>query len=229
MRLDPVGPFIYPGGNVIQRLTLRMFADYKVTGRENVPRSGPLIIVANHQSNFDPPLLGASVPRRIWFLAKDTMFNNPAYRWFLTSYGAFPLDREGTDIRAYRWAISKLQQSGTLALFPEGTRSKGALQKAHPGVVRFALKSQASLLPVGITGTEHLGTWARSVYPTGRIRVNIGPVFSLPPIAGRPSPEVLESLTDTIMGHIVDLLPERYHGVYGATRQAVPTAPDPGE
>ena len=229
MGLDPVGPFIYPVGNVIQRLTLRMFADYKVAGRENVPRSGPLIIVANHQSNFDPPLLGASVPRRIRFLAKDTIFSNPAFHWFLTSYGAFPLDRDGTDIRAYRWAFSTLQNGGTLALFPEGTRSRGELQRARTEVVRFASKLQAPLLPVGIAGTEHLRTWARAVNPTGRIRVKIGPVFSLPPIAGRPSPEVLGSLTDTIMGHIVDLLPERYHGVYGATREAVPTGPGPGE
>ena len=218
--------FVYPAGNVVQRMTLRLFADYKVIGEENVPWMGPLIIVANHQSNLDPPLLGASVPRRIWFLAKDSMFRGPLAQWFLRSYGAFPLDREGVDVRAYRWVLNQLERGEAVAVFPEGTRRKGAMQKAHNGVVRLALKAQAPLLPVGITGTERLGTWLRVLNPTGKIRVNIGPVFSLPSIEGRLSTEVLESLTDMIMHRIAALLPDSYQGVYRPTRGTAAAAPD---
>ena len=220
--------FIYPVGNFLQRITLRLFADYKVTGRENVPPTGPLIIVANHQSNFDPPLLGASVPRRTWFLAKDTIFRGPLAHWFMRSYGAFPVNRAGGDVRAYRWVLNQLGKGEAVVIFPEGTRNNGALQKAVPGIVRFALKAQAPLLPVGITGTERLGTWLRVFNPTGRLRVNIGPVFSIPSVQGRPSTEDLESLTDMIMYRIADLLPEEYRGVYGAkpdTVHARATAP----
>ncbi len=209
---------LYSAANITQRFTLRLFSDYRVEGRENVPPMGPLLVVSNHMSNMDPPLLGVSLPRRTWFLAKDNMFRGRGRRlkhWFLTSYGAFPLNREGADVRAYRWALSKLEQDGTLVVFPEGTRSRGAMRKGLPGVVRLALKTQAPMIPVAITGSEHLGTWARVFNPTGTIRIKIGTVFSLPSVEGKLSPEVLDSLTETVMRRIAALLPEGYRGVYG--------------
>ena len=172
---------VRPVGNFLQRITLRLFADYKVVGCENVPPSGPLIIVANHQSNFDPPLLGAIIPRRIWFLAKDAIFKGPIAYWFLRSYGAFPLNRDQADIRAFRWVLEQLEQGDAVVIFPEGTRSKGALQKAHPGVVRLALKAQAPLLPVGITGTERLGSVVASPQSHGKDKGQHRTGF-LPPI-----------------------------------------------
>jgi len=209
---------LYTGCNVLQRMTLRMFADYSAEGVEHVPPMGPLIVVANHQSNIDPPLLASSLPRRIRFLAKDTLFSGRITRWFLRSYGAFPLNREGSDLRAFRWALSELQRGQVLALFPEGTRSPGAMRKAQSGVVQLALRSQASLLPVGITGTEGIGHWLRVLNPTGTMRVRIGTAFSLPPIDGRPTKEVLDSMTDMVMRRVAALLPENYHGFYGTRR-----------
>ncbi len=208
---------VYDVCNLAQRISLRLFADYKVEGKENVPPMGRLIIVANHQSNLDPALLGASLSRRIWFLAKDGMFSNWLVNWFLNSYGAFPLDRQSSDMRAYRWALGKLERDQALVVFPEGTRSKGSMNKAIPGVARLALKTGAPILPVGIVGTEHMGHWMRVVNPTGIIRVNVGNTFSLPSMDGRPSPAVLESLTDMIMQRVAALLPERYRGVYAIT------------
>ena len=73
---------------------MRLFADWQVNGAENVPPMGPLIIIANHQSNFDPPLLSASIPRRVYFLAKSNLFMGHVITWFLSSYGAFPVNRE---------------------------------------------------------------------------------------------------------------------------------------
>ena len=217
---------IYPVSNVLQRFTLRLFADYKVMGRENVPPMGPLIIVANHQSNIDPPLLAASLPRRIRFLAKDTIFRPAIADWFLRSYGAFPLNREAVDVRAIRWVMSQLDHGEAVAVFPEGTRSKGSLQKGLPGVVQLALKADVPLLPVGITGSERMGSCTRVFNPTGRIRINIGTVFSLPSIEGRLNTEVIESLTDSIMRRIADLLPESYRGVYSAGPDNVRAARD---
>ena len=208
--------WLYATCNVTQRFTLRAFADWKVTGRENVPSMGPLVVVANHLSNLDPPLLGASLPRRIRFLAKDTLFvGGPLVRWFLGSYGAFPVNRDGVDVRAYRWALNLLNNDGALVVFPEGTRSKnGQMQKAKPGVVGLVRRTNASILPVAITGTERMGTWMRAVNPTGRIRVRIGEVFSLPDIEGRLSKEVTESLNTMIMQRVAELLPEEYRGEY---------------
>jgi 1-acyl-sn-glycerol-3-phosphate acyltransferase len=206
--------FVYPVSNYLQSLTLRAFADWQVTGRENVPPLGPLIIVANHQSNIDPPLLSTSIPRRITFLAKKGIFKGPVASWYLRSYGAFPLDREGFDIRAYRWALSQLERSQAIVIFPEGTRSRGGMKKARPGVAKLALMTQASLLPVGITGTARLGSILRVFNPTGKIRVNIGMPFSIPTIEGKPGDEVVNSLADMIMQRVALQLPATHQGVY---------------
>ena len=215
--------FVNPITGFLQRLTLRAFADWQVVGRENVPPVGPLVVVANHLSNFDPPLLSASIPRRTRFLAKKGMFKGPFANWFLRAYGAFPLDREGADVSAYRWVLNQLGHDEVIVFFPEGTRNKGGMKKAHPGVARLALKSQAALLPVGITGTERLGSYLRVVNPTGKLRVNIGTAFTIPFIEGSPSREVLDSITDMIMQRVAALLPASYQGVYRIkTREAAP-------
>lgn len=208
----------------LQRLVLRLFADWKVDGVENVPPMGALIIIANHQSNIDPPLLSASLPRRIYFLAKASLFIGHPVTWFLNSYGAFPVNRDGGDVRAYRWIMGQLRAGKPVVLFPEGTRSRGGLSKAKPGIAQIALQSQASILPVGIEGSERLGTWMRVFNPTGRLRVNIGPVFSIPPIEGKPSKELLDSITDMIMQRVALQLDSRYRGVYGAAGDAVGAA-----
>lgn len=215
--------WLYHTCNTIQRFTLRTFSDWEVIGRENVPSMGPLIIVANHLSNLDPSLLGASLPRRIRFLAKDTLFvGGPLVRWFLGSYGAFPVNRDGVDVRAYRWALNQLDNDGALVVFPEGTRSRTSqLQKAKPGAVGLVLKTRAPVLPVAITGTERMGTWLRAVNPTGQIRVRIGEVFSLPDIEGRPNKEVVESLNTMIMHRVAELLPEGYRGAYSEVAQPI--------
>ena len=205
---------IPPTARFLQRVTLRLFADLEVIDSENVPPFGPLIIVANHQSNLDPPMIVSTVPRRVRFLAKRDIFKGPIVSWLLRQYGAYPLNREGADPRAYRWALDQLNRDQAIVIFPEGTRNPGSMKKALSGVAQLALKSEAPLLPVGITGTERMGTWLRVVNPTGRLRVKFGMAFSLPSITGRPNREVLESLTGTIMGRIAEQLPPDYHGVY---------------
>ena len=222
---------INPICNYLESVFLTILADWHVEGRENVPPMGPLIIVANHQSNFDPPLLSTSIPRRTWFLAKDGMFRGPLLTWFLRHYGAFPVNREGADIAAYRWTLGRLERGQAVVVLPEGTRNRGGMKKAHPGVVRLALKSGAPLLPVGITGTERFGTWARIFTPTGRIRVKIGRVFTLPDVEGTPSRQVMDLLIDAIMERIAALLPPVYQGVYrlrGQEADEVPAQPVSG-
>ena len=105
--------------SIAQRATLRLFSDWSVHGEENVPPMGPLIVVANHVSNFDPPLVSASFPRRIWFLAKKELFKGPG-KWFFTAYGAHPVNRSATDPTAYRWALEKLATDQCVMIFPGG-------------------------------------------------------------------------------------------------------------
>ena len=212
-----ITPIVRPICTAAQRLTLRLFADLEVSGEENLPTTGPLIIVANHQSNIDPPLLAAVLKRHTWFLAKAGIFWGPIVRWFLGSWGAFPLNRTEGDVRALRWILRKLESGGAVVLFPEGTRNPGAMRRARPGVVQLAMRTQTPLLPVGITGTEHLNNVTRVFNPTVKLRVRIGEPFTLPAPEGKPTDEELGSLTDLVMGHIADLLPESHRGVYART------------
>ncbi|MQG69552.1 MAG: 1-acyl-sn-glycerol-3-phosphate acyltransferase [SAR202 cluster bacterium] len=205
---------VYPLCNFLQKGTLRIFGDWKVTGAENVPPTGPLVIVANHMSNMDPSLLAVSISRRIRFLAKDGLFKLRVAEWFLRSYGAFPVNREGVDVSAYRWTLDQIKSGGVIVLFPEGTRNHGRLIQAKSGVANLVMRTKAPILPVGITGTERLGSIFRVLNPTGRIRVNIGEPFSLPDNEGKPGKDVMESMMTMVMHKITDLLPEEYHGVY---------------
>ncbi len=206
--------WVYKLCNFIQRSTLRLFADHEVAGRENVPTTGALIIVANHLGNVDPSMLVSSIPRRVYFLAKSGLFRGAFPKWFLARYGAFPINREGTDVRAYRWVVDQLKNDMAVVLFPEGTRSPGGMREAKQGVAQIALRSGTPILPVGITGTESMGSWARVFFPTGVIRVRIGKAFRLPETQGKPTREDLDSMTHLIMGKVAELLPEQDHGVY---------------
>ena len=93
------------------------------------------------------------------------------------------------------------------------------MREALPGVALIALKSQAPILPIGITGTGRMGPLWRIAYPTGHIKVTIGQVFSLPSLEGRVKRAQLETLTTMIFQRVAALLPESYRGVYGGNRQ----------
>ncbi|MBI4337766.1 MAG: 1-acyl-sn-glycerol-3-phosphate acyltransferase [Chloroflexi bacterium] len=204
----------YSVSNFLLKGALRAFAHWEVEGRENVPPFGPLIVVANHQSNLDPPLLGVSIPRRLRYMAKRKLFKS-LFGTFLRAYGAMPLDLDGRDVAALRGALHLLSCDGALVLFPEGHRYPGqGMHRASPGVAYLALKSQAPVLPVGITGTERIGPIWRVVFPTGHLRVRIGQAFTLPAIEGKLPRQQLEALTTMIMQRVAALLPPQYQGVY---------------
>lgn len=205
----------YKACNTALRGTLALFCDYKVEGRENVPRSGPLLIVGNHQSNMDPPIVAVSVPRNSRFLAKDGLFRFLPAALFMRAYGAHPVRRDQVDFRAYQWVLGRLElPNGVVTMFPEGTRSPGKMRRARPGIASLAIKSGVPILPVGICGTETFGTYLRVLYPKGRIRVSIGKPFRLVPLPGPASKQVLEEITTEIMGRIAMLIPDSYHGHY---------------
>lgn len=215
---------VYTISNIMMKGVLRAFAHWRVEGRENVPFHGPLIVVSNHLSNVDPPLLACSLPRRLHYLAKRNLFK-PIVGVFLRAYGVHPLNLDGRDIGAIRWAQRCLKRDGAVVLFPESHRNpfKG-MQKGLPGAALLALWSQAPILPVGITGTERLGPLWRVAFPTGEITVRIGRPFSFPPVEGRVAKAQVQSLADMIMFRVAELLPERYRGIYQFKENPAPPA-----
>ena len=205
---------VYSVCNAAFRGVLGAFADWHVYGRENVPQGEPFLVISNHQSSIDPPLIGASLGRQAKFLAKGSLFRNPLLGAFLRSYGAFPLKRDGTDLEGSMWALGRLKAGEPLVLFPEGSRSSGGMKRALPGAAFLALKAGVPIVPAGITGSDRLGPIWRIVVPTGRITVTFGQAFMLPAEKGRPDRDQLESLTQLMMGRVAALLPLQYRGVY---------------
>ncbi len=208
----------YASGVSLAKLCFSAFAKWEVEAKESVPPRGPLIVVSNHLSNADPPFLVASIPRRLHFMGKRSLFANPVASSFLTAVGVHPLDRDSVGVDAIRWNLELLKRDAAIALFPEGTRSGGeGMKKAHPGVAYLAAKSQAPILPVAITGTEKVGGYWQIPFPLCHVKIRIGQPFSLPVMEGKLSRPILEHLTDMIMQRIADMLPEGYRGVYGPT------------
>lgn len=208
--------FIHRLSNRAIRVTLALFSDYAVEGRDNLPAEGPLLVVANHQSNMDPPILATALRRDTRFLAKDAIFTSvtPIGRWFLRAYGAQPLRRGGMDLSALRWAMAELKRpKTTLAIFPEGTRNPGAMKEVHPGIVTLAARADATILPVGMTGVEEMRSVARVFKPKGTIRVRIGRPFRLNS-AGKLTKSETERAASEIMGRVAALLPRSYRGYY---------------
>ena len=208
-------PWFYYVARVIVRGLLKLLTHCQVKGRENIPSQGPLLIVANHLSLADPPLLGVSLSREVIFMAKKELFRFRLIGYFIGSLGAFSVHRGRLDRKAMRQAYQVLADGLALVLFPEGTRShSGQLRPAFSGPALIAMRSGAPILPVGIIGTEKIRgvTW---LLRRPQITVNIGQSFYLPTVSSRLTKAELAELTNSIMGHIAELLPLKYRGDYG--------------
>ena len=138
----------YVIGNIIFRVIFR----FKVTGKNNIPKEGRVVICSNHTSNFDPLILALALPRQVHYMAKKELFSNAFLKWLLISLGAFPVDREAADLSAIRTSMKILQNEEMLGIFPEGTRVYGEnLELAKPGVALIAIKGKAPVFPVFIS------------------------------------------------------------------------------
>jgi len=204
----------YPVATATMKALLSSLTHWEVKGRENVPRNGHLIVVANHLSMIDPPLLSASIPRRIFFMAKEELFRSRG-RAFVRWFGAFPVRRGRLDRRAIRQAMKILERGQTLGMFPEGRRSLNQqMEKAEFGVAMIAIRSGAPILPIGICGSENVKDIG-FIWQRPEIAVTIGQPFSLLRNEGKLTREQLVEATNLIMGRVAEVLPPGYRGIWG--------------
>ncbi|WP_371370841.1 lysophospholipid acyltransferase family protein [Sporomusa aerivorans] len=179
---------------------------WKVSGVENIPAGG-VIIAANHISLWDPPLVGAAIPRRIHYMAKEELFAHPLFSWIITKLGAFPVKRGSADRTAIRTALTLLENGSVLGIFPEGTRSKdGKLGAPEPGLALLARKAGVPVVPAAIIGTN-------LVFKKGHWLPRFQVIFGKPLHFSRDdsAKESLEGLSIRVMTEIGRLLSEANH------------------
>lgn len=147
----------------------------RVTGRENIPATGGVLLVSNHQSHLDPPFVGIGCPRHVNFLARQSLFRFAPFRWLITSLGVIPLDRKGMGISGLKESLRRLKRGEIMAIFPEGARSSdGRIGRFMPGFAALAVRSGTAILPAAIDGAYR--AWPRQqTFPGwGRVRVHYG-------------------------------------------------------
>ncbi len=138
---------------------------------DNVPASGPVILAANHFSNFDHFLVGAWLRRKIRFMAKSQIFGNPVMDVVYNHGGVFPIRRGHADAEAFETVHAIMRRGGCLMIYCEGGRSRtGELGEPRPGVGRVALETGAPVVPVAIHGSSGIRRWRRGVFPKVTIR-----------------------------------------------------------
>ena len=129
----------------------------KIEGRENMPKEGPVILAANHLSNWDPPLLATFLSRPVSYMAKQELFFNAVADYILRCCHSFPVKRGAADRGAIKAALAELKKGNCLGVFPQGTRSRhGERKKAEPGVALLAALAKAPVVPAAIIGTDHV-------------------------------------------------------------------------
>ncbi len=199
-------------------MLLFLLSRWEVKGKENVPREGPFLVVANHMTNIDPPMLSVSLGRYAMIMATEGLFRTKLSNYFMRGLGAFPVRRERMQREVLLAAEQVLKNGYALCIFPEGMRSRtGQLRQAFPGSAMIALRTGVPIIPAAITGTETVKGMVWLQRP--RLTVTFGRTFHLPPPGGDKN---RDKCAEYMMGRIAELLPPEYRGVYAhaGTEQA---------
>ena len=178
----------------------------EVKGQENVPPSGPVLLVSNHVSALDPPIVGAAAPRPLYFMAKEELFRIPLFGRLIRALNARPVRREGADGRALKSALRLLEEGRALLVFPEGTRgTEGRLREGKPGVGMLAVMSGAVVVPVYVAGSGGAMPPGRMFPRRSKVRVAFGPPLKFEAAGEEGRKERYRAVTDAMMRAIGQL------------------------
>ena len=190
---------------------------FKVSGLENVPRAGPVIICPNHSATLDPPMVPAFAPRGdTWSMAKSEYFDKGGFvEWIFRRYHAFPVVRHTADRTALRTAFDSLKSGHALIIYPEGTRvESGVLAEPEPGAGFIAQRAACPVVPVGLTGTREClpkgAHWPRRT----RVSITFGKPFRVLSNRLDGAKVSRQEAAEAIMVEIAELLPEHQRGAF---------------
>lgn len=173
----------------------------KKVGEENIKKQGAYIMCANHQSNWDPPILVACTKRKMYIMAKAELFKNNFIKWLAKKCCVFPVKRGKMDIESMKFSLKVLKEGEILMLFPEGTR-KGMQKngKAQNGAAFMALRTGVPVIPVGIQG---------KMKPFHKVKLNYGKPLDFSKYqTNKPEKEILDKVSKEIMESIIMLTNE---------------------
>jgi 1-acyl-sn-glycerol-3-phosphate acyltransferase len=141
-------------------------------GLERLPRTGGLIVASNHGSFWDPPVLGATLPRELFYLTGAEFFAVPGFGALIRSLNAIPIRRGVADLTGLERVVGLLREGGAVLVFPEGGRMKdGRLHPARPGLGHLVSRARVPVVPVHVAGTNHI---RRCMARRERVRVSVG-------------------------------------------------------
>ncbi|MDX1964827.1 MAG: lysophospholipid acyltransferase family protein [Pirellulales bacterium] len=168
----------------------------RARGTRKFPATGGVLVLANHQSNADPPLIGCVCPRRMNYLARESLFHHPWFRWLILSLDAIPIDREGLGLEGIKQTMKRLKAGEVVLMFPEGTRTPhGRVQPLKPGFLALVRRTGAAIVPVGLAGLYE--AWPRShSWPSpGWVQIEYGEPLFPQEIQGYDDDTLLAELT----------------------------------
>jgi 1-acyl-sn-glycerol-3-phosphate acyltransferase len=200
---------------------LRILGRPRVEGLQYVPRTGPVIVAANHLAAVDSLFLALVLPRRITFIAKQEYFTEPGLRgrinrWVMTATGQVAVDRSGGSASAAALAAAAaiLSAGGVWGIHPEGTRSPdGQVYRGRTGVIRVAMQTGAPVVPVALSGTEGVNPRGRRMLRPGKVRIVFGPPRHFPPL----NRTQVRAATDALMTELAERSCRCYVDHYAGT------------
>ncbi|HVA49921.1 MAG TPA: lysophospholipid acyltransferase family protein [Pirellulales bacterium] len=165
--------------HVVCRLLATVLFRIRVRGREWVPRQGGVLVLSNHQSYFDPVLVGLACDRRLNYLARNSLFRVPGFRWLIESLDAIPIDREGLGLSGLKETLRRLKSGELVLIFPEGTRTRdGEVAPLKPGFSALARRAGVPLLPMAIDGAYDAWPRRRLLPGLSTIHIQFGQPLS---------------------------------------------------
>lgn len=201
--------------NSLLRGFFRLFFRIDRSELSKVPHEGPLLMMVNHTSNLEGPMLYAFLqPRNLHALAKQELWKNKFMAYLMEMWKSIPVDRENMGRATMDACFKVVEQGHILAIAPEGTRSKdGCLQEGKGGVAFIAHKKDIPMIPVAVTGfNEAKASFARFRRPI--VTIKVGPVFEIKQKGGRIDADTRQALADEIMLRLAQLIPEQKRGHY---------------
>lgn len=176
-----------------------------VCGIENVPKTGGVLFVANHQSNFDIPILVGHVPRDKGFIAKLELLKVPSFRRWMKHIGCIFIDRNDPrqSLRAINEAAERLKVGHSIVIFPEGTRSAdGTVGPFKAGGLKLAMKARVPIVPVTISGSKNIMPKGSSLIKSARVEVIVSPPLIMDELKGMDSNQISEKVRDIIISNL---------------------------